>query len=458
MNHSKLNLFQLLNEYRVKDLDHLQLKPEHLQNEIQRLRNQGNVKHRVIGESFLKQDIHCFTLGYGSIVITMWSQMHGDESTASAAVFDFINVLLRSKQASEANLHSSEVLCQNWEEQFTIHICPMLNPDGANFSKRFNAQGIDINRDALALQSPEGNILNTLIEETKPHYAFNLHDQDPYYRCGHNAKPVTMAFLAPAYNEQKELNHPRQSAMHLIAEISKFLQVELNGQIAKYDDTFSERSFGDQIAAKGVSTILIESGYFVADETRQIARSANLVALVKSLSILAEQSSLFDDKGEYSVPRVYAELPPNIENTWCDLLIKNLHFKEQHYSADVAIRKPTRYSNEWIVYDLGDLRDFAGEVEFDASEFVYEAGQSYLVNENLKLDEETYLSILRKGFTHFVGEADLIQNFSGLPVINNPKVWHDDFKLARNIVAAGFLVKHGQREFAIMNGRLLKLS
>ena len=33
---------------------------------------------------------------------------------------------------------------------------PMLNPDGAERFQRRNAQGIDINRDALLLQSPEG--------------------------------------------------------------------------------------------------------------------------------------------------------------------------------------------------------------------------------------------------------------------------------------------------------------
>lgn len=458
MKSNTASLFQVLNEYRVKNIDHLQLKLEHIHNEIERLRDHAEVKHRIIGTSFLKQDLHCFALGHGPIVITMWSQMHGDESSASAAVLDFINVLLSSKQASETKLHSSSVLFQNWEDKFTIHIAPMLNPDGAKFSKRYNAQGLDINRDALALQTPEGNVLNALIEETKPQYAFNLHDQDPYYRCGAQAKPVTIAFLAPAYNPQKELNHARQNAMTLIAEISKSLQEELNGQIAKYDDTFSERSFGDQIAAKGISTILIESGYFVADETRQVARSANLVALVRSLSILAEQSALFDDKGEYSEPRVYADLPLNIENKWCDLLIKNLHFKEQHYSADVAIRKPTRYSNEWIIYDLGDLRDFAGEIEFDADQYVYEAGQSFLVDNKLVLDEESYLTILRDGYTHFVGEASLINNVCGLPIVNNPKIWHDDFKLSRGTVAAGFLVRNGIREFAIINGRLLKLS
>jgi hypothetical protein len=167
---------------------------------------------------------------------------------------------------------------------------------------------------------------------------------------------------------------------------------------------------------------------------------------------------LFDDTGEYNVPRAYAELPTNVENKWCDLLIKNLHFKEPDYFADVAVRKPTRFSNESIIYELGDLRDFAGEIEFDASDYTYEAGQSYLVNEKILLDEATYLAILRDGYTHFVGEASLITNISGLPVVNNPKIWHDDFKLSRNTVAAGFLVKHGKREIAIINGRLLELS
>ncbi|MEQ3652217.1 MAG: peptidase M14, partial [Glaciecola sp.] len=94
----------------------------------------------------------------------------------------------------------------------------------------------------------------------------------------------------------------------------------------------------------------------------------------------------------------------------------------------------------------------------DAEQYVYEAGQSFLVDDKLVLDEESYLTILRDGYTHFVGEASLINNVCGLPIVNNPKIWHDDFKLSRGTVAAGFLVRNGIREFAIINGRLLKLS
>ena len=38
----------------------------------------------------------------------------------------------------------------------TLYIVPMLNPDGAARFQRRNAQQIDVNRDALSLQTPEG--------------------------------------------------------------------------------------------------------------------------------------------------------------------------------------------------------------------------------------------------------------------------------------------------------------
>ena len=44
----------------------------------------------------------------------------------------------------------------------TLHFVPMLNPDGAERFQRRNAQGIDINRDALRLQTPEGRALKAV--------------------------------------------------------------------------------------------------------------------------------------------------------------------------------------------------------------------------------------------------------------------------------------------------------
>ena len=49
----------------------------------------------------------------------------------------------------------------------------MLNPDGAERFQRRNAQSIDINRDALRLQTPEGRTLKAVRDRFQPRIGFN---------------------------------------------------------------------------------------------------------------------------------------------------------------------------------------------------------------------------------------------------------------------------------------------
>jgi hypothetical protein len=45
----------------------------------------------IIGQSVLKKSIYTIKFGTGSTKILIWSQMHGNESTTTKALFDFIN-------------------------------------------------------------------------------------------------------------------------------------------------------------------------------------------------------------------------------------------------------------------------------------------------------------------------------------------------------------------------------
>ena len=74
----------------------------------------------------------------------------------------------------------------------------MLNPDGAEAVKRFNAQGIDINRDARRLSTPEGRALRKAVETIKPEFGFNLHNQHARTSVGRPPKPAAVSVLAPA--------------------------------------------------------------------------------------------------------------------------------------------------------------------------------------------------------------------------------------------------------------------
>ncbi|MBN8120072.1 DUF2817 domain-containing protein, partial [Vibrio vulnificus] len=84
------------------------------------------------------------TWGEGPTKIFMWSQMHGNESTTTKAVIDLLNLLNDEKESFIAD----------WKKRFTFLIVPILNPDGAHYYTRVNANQVDLNRDSINLTQP----------------------------------------------------------------------------------------------------------------------------------------------------------------------------------------------------------------------------------------------------------------------------------------------------------------
>ncbi|MFC3093467.1 hypothetical protein DRW07_04515 [Alteromonas sediminis] len=234
-----------------------------------------------IGRSYQNRSINAITLGQGDIRLMAWTQMHGDEPTATAAVFDMLSLLLADKGPFNFD---------TFKQSFTLKVIPMLNPDGAEAETRINAQGIDINRDARLLNTPEGRVLFEAAKTFQPHVGFNLHDQSPFYSAGDTTNHATMAFLAPAFNEEKNIDAARHRAMQLIALMRKAISNQIPDSIARYDDAFGAHCFGDNLAGLGISTILIESGEHPNDPNRQIARKLNVIALFTAMQALMDSS------------------------------------------------------------------------------------------------------------------------------------------------------------------------
>src|SRR5690606_16547499 len=228
-----------------------------------------------VGKSVLGKEIYLVTVGKGETTVLLWSQMHGDESTATMALMDIFNFF---KATDELDPIREELL-----EKLTIHFIPMLNPDGAEVFKRRNALDIDLNRDALRLQSPEARILKNVRDSTNADFGFNLHDQNTRYTAGKANKPATISFLAPAFDEAKSINPGRENAMKLIVEMNNELQKHIPGQVAKYSDEFEPRAFGDNIQKWGTNTVLIESGGYANDPQKQYIRKLNFVAIMEAL-------------------------------------------------------------------------------------------------------------------------------------------------------------------------------
>jgi hypothetical protein len=202
---------------------------------------------QIIGQSVLGKPIYKYEIGTGKTKVLLWSQMHGNESTTTKALFDFLNLL-----------NGNSDLAKNLLSEFTFCILPMLNPDGAFLYTRENANGIDLNRDAQNLTQPESKLLRSTFESFKPDFCYNLHDQRTIYGIESEAiKPATVSFLAPAYNENRDINEVRTKAIQVIVAMIKILQEFIPNQVGRFDDSFNINCVGDTFQFLNVQTILI---------------------------------------------------------------------------------------------------------------------------------------------------------------------------------------------------------
>jgi beta-lactamase class A len=259
-----------------------------------------------VGRSLEDRPIRLLRYGNGPTRVLLWSQMHGDESTATMALADLIRFLHEQPADDRA---------RRWREQLTLLVIPMLNPDGAERFVRHNAVGIDVNRDARVLATPEGRALKGVRDRFEPQFGFNLHDQNPRTRVGNGPALAAIALLAPPFDDAGSDNPVRIRSKHVASAIRSALEPLVSGHIARYDESFNPRAFGDLTTQWGTSTVLIESGGWRNDPQKQYLRSVNFVGLVKALDVIAAGSW-----ADYAVAD-YQSLPSNGRSV-NDLLIR----------------------------------------------------------------------------------------------------------------------------------------
>jgi hypothetical protein len=207
-----------------------------------------------VGSSVEGRSINMVTAGEGTFRVLLWSQMHGDEPTATSALFDVFEYLRR---------HRGEPVARRILDNLTLFVVPMLNPDGAERYQRRNAQGIDVNRDALLQQSPEGRLLKKIRDELEPNIGFNLHNQNWRTSVGRNpSKPASISLLSVSFDEPRTESEGRRLTKKTCAVIRDALEPLAPGQIGRYDDAFEVRAFGDNLTLWGTPVVLIETGAY----------------------------------------------------------------------------------------------------------------------------------------------------------------------------------------------------
>jgi hypothetical protein len=354
-----MNLEQLFSQYKEQSIEGRYVTLD----SILPLLNKINTNHQleIIGKSVLENPIYKYQIGAGKIKILLWSQMHGNESTTTKALFDFINVL-----------NGDSELAKNLLNTFTFCCIPMLNPDGAKLYTRENANKVDLNRDSQNLSQPESRILRATFEKFEPDFCYNLHDQRTIFGVGSTGKPATLSFLAPAYNEAREINESRLKAINLIAGINEVLQQFIPGQVGRFDDAFNINCIGDTFQSLGVPTVLFEAGHFSNDYLREETRKYVFIALVSSFRILNENDIVINKLGNYlSISQNKA--------VFYDLMYKNI--KINYDGIEIITNFAAQYKEELIegticfnayIVQIGDLDNYFGHIDYDAKEALYQ--------------------------------------------------------------------------------------
>jgi hypothetical protein len=364
--------YQVFEEKRIKNRF---FKHTDLLKILNRLKKNSDFNVNEAGLSTNGRSINLITWGKGPKRVFLWSQMHGDEATATMSLVDLLNLLSRPGQFQQIrNLLS---------EQCTLYILPMLNPDGAEVFQRRNAMDIDINRDFHRQESPEGRILRRLRDEIKPDFGFNLHDQSTLWSAGNTGNPATISLLAPSYDEALSINSTREQAMKVIAIMNSAIQETIPGQIGRFDDEYEPRAFGDNFQAAGTSTILIEAGGFYNDPEKQYIRKIFFKAILSGLISIAEETYLkAKTKDYFSIPE-NKKLHFHILLRNCKLEKNGIPFKldiglcaEEKVTKDA---KSVKYT--YIVTELGDLSNYFGYDEINCEFF------SLKQKSKLKIDE-----------------------------------------------------------------------
>ena len=355
----------LFTKHKEASLSHRYITNKHIEPLLNNLKHYAAIE--TIGASVLKKPIYGLKIGNGSKRILMWSQMHGNESTTTKALFDLLNTFLENNAKVENILNSC-----------ILYIIPILNPDGAEAYTRINANQVDLNRDAQDLTQPESKILKKVFETFKPHFCYNLHGQRTIFSAGQTNKPATVSFLAPAQDVACTITPNRKVAMEVISVMNDTLQSIIPGQIGVYDDAFNLNCVGDTFQSENVPTILFEAGHFNNDYARDKTRELIYISYLTSLIYISNNNVVGDNYESYF------KIPEN-DKCFLDIIIRNS--KNNDTLCDIGIQYQEKLIDNKVEFipkieKIEKLDSFFGhnEIEANGFEVLNEDGHSLKVN------------------------------------------------------------------------------
>lgn len=320
------------------------------------------VKVNEVGRSAQGREIFQIEWGKGSKKVFLWSQMHGDEPTATSSLIDMFAILQKNRDKDWVKKIESEL---------TIRAVPMLNPDGAEIYQRRSSQGIDINRDAKNLATPEARLLKSLRDTWQPEIGFNLHNQQALTTAGQTNKQAAISYLVVFGDEEKTLTPGLERNRRLVVAMNRAISEYMPGHVGRYDDEWTPTAFGDSFSAWGTPVILIETGALYGKDEMFLVKM-NYLAIMTAMKLLADGGYRNFNPDEYEF------IPNNTSRRIMNFIFRNATLidrtKPQNtLIADIGINIERRRAEQLqpaVIRQIGDLTAIAGLEEYDASEFV----------------------------------------------------------------------------------------
>ena len=255
---------------------------------------------------------------------SLWSQMHGDEPSATPALLDVVDTLLSGVPGGDAIL-----------DRLTLLIVPMLNPTAppATRAATRRASTSTETRSSSRRRGPRPQV------DTRPLLAgarLQPSRPGPAHRGGRHGRPASIALLAVAGDPQGTLTPGRARARRVASLVARTVSPYVPGGVARYDEEWNPRAFGDNVTAWGTPVVLIESGGLLAGRPFTDLTRLNYVALLVVLDALARDDAAGED------PAVYEGLRRNTERLYVDVLIEGGRVAQPDGARAVPRRRGVR--------------------------------------------------------------------------------------------------------------------